>query len=690
MIHCVVHALSHRKGAYDETYEYIMNIITCLVLNRPYNVSKVIFDHLVDNVGAGSGKYIMYPRFIQMMIDDLAKDISKDTDDILGLRNMIADTISRLSKGPEPRVRRMICRIDNPAYVAPENDAWRHDNRPSKEPQSRLIDELVVNPADISQQGIDLTKVTFKQYIKITEESNAKDQSTSVQTEGVKGKEPEGVARDDSSDADDESTETEPEIDMATVGHGKVKLKKRPQKKKKGSDEEDTTYTTTAVEKKKLRIKSKAMQTSVIPRNVRARKGGALMSESQSGKSEKHVATSQGPEAEKVQKVEVPKEPEVQSVEILELEVTEVRIPTPPPENLKVPESSQHKNTVFPDPFEGFPNIRGELKDDFVLGEDFDMFHDASVKALEKKVSILEKEKAKPEADRDELKRQLEELKKVNEEIKSVTIKQAKKIKKMEDDIDDNAKMFELLFAETFDLHVKNVMLNDINKSLNQLISELHEASANEFKAMKLEMEAMKADKAMKDEQLTMLYTVMESHLGIDVHSVYNNIKIKKAEERRIERERRLAEEATQRKKEVIVETQDAGGSSSQADVEMVDAEVDPKGFVLVVQIAQRKKKSKELKVLLIRWKEEEIVEEEEEKEDEEIDFWMNEIDNYNPLNDKDDDEDQGSSGLLIVNPSVQQKIEDFMNDEINEQEEDHHQESSSLGKQHADQVFFT
>ncbi|KAJ0715064.1 hypothetical protein HanPI659440_Chr13g0496801 [Helianthus annuus] len=39
LIHCVVHALLHRKGAYDETSDYIMNIITCLVLNRRYNIS---------------------------------------------------------------------------------------------------------------------------------------------------------------------------------------------------------------------------------------------------------------------------------------------------------------------------------------------------------------------------------------------------------------------------------------------------------------------------------------------------------------------------------------------------------------------------------------------------------------------------------------------------------------------------
>ncbi|KAJ0734686.1 hypothetical protein HanPI659440_Chr11g0423031 [Helianthus annuus] len=281
MIHCVVHALSHRKGAYDETSDYIMNIITCLVLNRPYNVSKVIFDYLVENIGAGSTKYIMYPRFIQMMIDDQFKDIQKDDDYVLGLRNMTADTISGLAKGLEPRVKRMICRINNPAYVAPENDAWRHNNSesenenenmnelvekktpwwfvkdgkrkrtpktspvvpipkepapkivvkgPSKEPQSSLIDEPVLDPSSIPQEGIDLTKATFEQYVKLTEDLTQKDQGTSAPIESVKEKEPEGVAHDDSSEADDESTKTETELDLTTLGRGKAQLKKEANK----------------------------------------------------------------------------------------------------------------------------------------------------------------------------------------------------------------------------------------------------------------------------------------------------------------------------------------------------------------------------------------------------------------------------------------------------------------------------
>ncbi|MFS7996758.1 hypothetical protein Hanom_Chr12g01133601 [Helianthus anomalus] len=137
LVRCVVHALSHRKGAYDETSDYIMSIITCLVLNRPYNISQVLFDHMVDNIRGE--KYIMYPRFIEMMIDDQVKDLPKDPTDELGLHHMKSETLSRLTQyklkkdETEPRAKRMICRIDNINYVAPKNDAWRHENSNSED-----------------------------------------------------------------------------------------------------------------------------------------------------------------------------------------------------------------------------------------------------------------------------------------------------------------------------------------------------------------------------------------------------------------------------------------------------------------------------------------------------------------------------------------------------------------------------
>ncbi|MFS7946087.1 hypothetical protein Hanom_Chr06g00531911 [Helianthus anomalus] len=64
------------------------------------------------------------------------------------------------------------------------------------------------------------------------------------------------------------------------------------------------------LKEKKLRIKRKAVQSGVIPTNVRAKKGGASMPENQNGKSEKHVATSKVHEAEKVYSIVVPEVPQ--------------------------------------------------------------------------------------------------------------------------------------------------------------------------------------------------------------------------------------------------------------------------------------------------------------------------------------------------------------------------------------------
>ncbi|MFS7996829.1 hypothetical protein Hanom_Chr12g01134421 [Helianthus anomalus] len=112
-------------------------------------------------------------------------------------------------------------------------------------------------------------------------------------------------------------------------------------------------------------------------------------------------------------------------------------------------------------------------------------------------------------------------------------INQAKKLKKLKDSAHDDSQLFEILSVENVEMREKMKNMHEVNQTLNQLLSEINEASSNEMKAMKLEMEAMNANKVMKDEQLNMLYTVMESQLNIDVHADFNNIEVKRAEERR-------------------------------------------------------------------------------------------------------------------------------------------------------------
>ncbi|KAM0070773.1 hypothetical protein Hdeb2414_s0001g00017091 [Helianthus debilis subsp. tardiflorus] len=144
LVHCVVHALSHRKGVYDETSDYIMNIIACLVLNRPYNISQGIFNHLIDNIRGE--KYIMYPRFIQMLLDDQVLNLPKDPTDELKLHHMDSETLKRLDKykglkpEQEPRYKGKIGKTKKVDYVAPEDDQWRHAESNSDDETDKLKD----------------------------------------------------------------------------------------------------------------------------------------------------------------------------------------------------------------------------------------------------------------------------------------------------------------------------------------------------------------------------------------------------------------------------------------------------------------------------------------------------------------------------------------------------------------------
>ncbi|MFS7928842.1 hypothetical protein Hanom_Chr04g00325541 [Helianthus anomalus] len=117
------------------------------------------------------------------------------------------------------------------------------------------------------------------------------------------------------------------------------------------------------------------------------------------------------------------------------------------------------------------------------------------------------------------------------------------------------------------------------------------------------------------------------------------------------------------------------------------------------VAVIQRKRKTRE--VLLLEWKTnqfvlvgdassvpysaKEIARQMKKKKMKMIMMMIKKDDKPDDNDDKDDkgddDNDQGASGLLIRNPIVQEKVEELMNDKINEQEDDLQNEASSSGK---------
>ncbi|MFS7996851.1 hypothetical protein Hanom_Chr12g01134701 [Helianthus anomalus] len=751
LMHGLVHSLSHRKGAYDEVSDYIMNIVVSLVLNRKYNISQVIFEYLKENCQAGKDKYIMYPRFIMMILNDKVRDLPKDSNDIMDMSEVNRTAILRVTKGKDVKTKDLIYALKNKAYVAPENDKWRHDNnnsdneddemnRSSEEPQRRLVDEPVDQGADINE--------TLESYFKKHEEAVSKQaQISSVQEEET---------RKSSSDEDSEQTQSESELVGETVGKGKVQLKKRPLKKRKDSDDEDSPYNPEV--SRKNRKKRKAIPTGNIPRNVRSKKQTAISQKEREGKKKQD-------DVEKSPAAEIPKETRTADDDYVE--ITGVKFTSQTSDRHDIPESSQPKTDDFNLDFDDFGGATGDFFKD-MPGEEGDMFHDQMVKELGEKVKILEKEKVENEAERINLKKKIDELNDTNDDIINELVKKEKRLKEMKEDIKDNAEVISTLTDEIGVLNAKVKDLQNINQTLNQLLNEMNEASSNEMKAMKLEMEAMKADKVMKDKQLEMLTAVVETHLKLNIHVAFDQVDIIKANERRQERERQLAEEASLRNKGVSEEVEivgvsqnqfDIGGSSSQPNAEMIDVqevaendevmveaeeeEVHKPEFVMVgepvepvilekvlrdVQVIQRRKRAKEVLLLeystdkfvlvgnayRVPYNEEEtakllrffelkdkgkiargeveedsdsdlFVDDEEEEEDDDKDDGA---DDKSDKDDKpDDDNDQGTSGLLINDPSAQEKVNDLMNDEVNEQNDDVECEASSSGKQSDEQV---
>ncbi|MFS7896255.1 hypothetical protein Hanom_Chr00s004326g01721581 [Helianthus anomalus] len=147
IIHSVLLALSHCKGGYDAMYDYQMNMVTALVLNKKYNFSHIIFYYMIENISTKS-RTCVYPRFVHILIDHAYPDIERDAkDDLLVLSHMSNDSLKQLARyhlnHPEPtKVTEFFGFIMDAIYVDP--DSVNHQNWRNEEEMKEVAcaDEL--------------------------------------------------------------------------------------------------------------------------------------------------------------------------------------------------------------------------------------------------------------------------------------------------------------------------------------------------------------------------------------------------------------------------------------------------------------------------------------------------------------------------------------------------------------------
>ncbi|GJT64455.1 hypothetical protein Tco_1015935 [Tanacetum coccineum] len=100
LIHTLLHCLSPKKTAWEQFSSNIATALICLATHRKYNFSKLIFEHMVTNIGSPH-KFLMYPRFIQICLDMQKKQLKTHSNiyPVPSLNNKVFSNMRRVTKG---------------------------------------------------------------------------------------------------------------------------------------------------------------------------------------------------------------------------------------------------------------------------------------------------------------------------------------------------------------------------------------------------------------------------------------------------------------------------------------------------------------------------------------------------------------------------------------------------------------
>ncbi|KAM0031769.1 hypothetical protein Hdeb2414_s0017g00512821 [Helianthus debilis subsp. tardiflorus] len=208
-----------------------MCMIVAQTLNHPYNFSKLIFEQMKSNLT--SDRWLMYTRFVQMLLDDLLPNLEINKSDLLSLEyinNLSLDIVNTYKNQVEediPKFEKLIGFLGNKDYVAPPKDRWKKDGSNSysedkqmegfKEKRSKWFVKESAKPKKATKQ----TKRKQAPQTMLRDEDSEDDVISATSEKDTGEKNTVEIADDvvnlmqrgSSHEADDETTESE-ELDI--------------------------------------------------------------------------------------------------------------------------------------------------------------------------------------------------------------------------------------------------------------------------------------------------------------------------------------------------------------------------------------------------------------------------------------------------------------------------------------------
>ncbi|GKD76342.1 hypothetical protein Tco_1338963 [Tanacetum coccineum] len=76
LIHTILQCLSSKSTAWNEFGTNIASAVICLAKKQKFNFSKLIFDGMLRNLDPNSKKFLMYPRFLQLFLNNQIENLT--------------------------------------------------------------------------------------------------------------------------------------------------------------------------------------------------------------------------------------------------------------------------------------------------------------------------------------------------------------------------------------------------------------------------------------------------------------------------------------------------------------------------------------------------------------------------------------------------------------------------------------
>ena len=126
-MHILIMCISSRRAGFDGMGQHMQSAMVALTLNKPYNFSKYVFDSMKDNIAASAKRFILFPRFVQLMLNATMPNLQPDGHPmaLTHMNKRILADFGQSGKAAAPLSVPLFGHIIDAAYVEPANDHWQ-------------------------------------------------------------------------------------------------------------------------------------------------------------------------------------------------------------------------------------------------------------------------------------------------------------------------------------------------------------------------------------------------------------------------------------------------------------------------------------------------------------------------------------------------------------------------------------